>query len=186
MNNRRLFLIFINRYDFHQLSLNLLEVKSLKYLTKSDKETIWFGKKLGELLSSGDLIALTGNLGSGKTWFSKGIALGLGVDEDTVITSPSFSLVNEYNGRHLIYHMDLYRLGDMPDLFSAGLEEYFYYDDGVVIMEWAERWPELLPESKIEVSLEIIDEQKRIITIFGRHQRAFDIIKSLEQEAFLR
>ena len=162
-----------------------MEVKYLKYLSKSDKETIWIGRKLGNLLSAGDLVALTGNLGSGKTWFSKGIALGLDVDRDTIITSPSFSLVNEYSGRHAIYHMDLYRLEDMPELLSAGLEEYIYDDECVVIMEWADRWPEALPESKIEVKLEIIDDRQRNITIYGRHQRALDIIESMEQEAFL-
>ena len=145
----------------------------MKYLSKSDKETIRIGRKLGNLLSAGDLVALTGNLGSGKTWFSKGIALGLDVDRDTIITSPSFSLVNEYSGRHAIYHMDLYRLEDIYD------------DECVIIMEWADRWPEALPESKIEVKLEIIDDRQRNITICGRHQRALDIIESMEQEAFL-
>lgn len=86
-----------------------LDSKSLKYLTKSDIETVNLGEKIGALLKPGDLVALVGHLGSGKTWLTKGLALGFGVDPDTVVTSPSFSLVNEYDGRQTLYHMDLYK-----------------------------------------------------------------------------
>jgi len=147
-------------------------------LTDSDKETINLGKKLGALLFEGDVVALVGDLGSGKTWFTKGLALGLGVGTDTVIPSPSFSLVNEYKGRCTFYHMDLYRLEDLSEVLYAGLEEYLQ-SGGVAVMEWADRWPEILPEHRIKVEIVIIDENRRDITLSGQHPRAIDIIEEL-------
>ena len=127
------------------------------------------------------MVALVGELGSGKTWFTKGLALGLGVSHDTVITSPSFTLVNEYEGRCTFYHMDFYRLEALPDLLLAGLEEYLH-DRGVVVLEWADRWPEILPERRVMAKFEIIDDQRREIILSGHHSRAVEIIDSLEQE----
>jgi tRNA threonylcarbamoyladenosine biosynthesis protein TsaE len=150
----------------------------LKYLTNSGIETVRLGEKLGSGLSEGDIVALIGDLGSGKTWFAKGIALGLGVDPDTVITSPSFALVNEYRCRHLLYHIDLYRLENLSDVLSSGLEEYLHLG-GVVVMEWADRWPEILPEHKLNVKFEIIDDNRRDITMSGHHPRAMEIIEGL-------
>jgi len=148
---------------------------TLRILSESDQETIDLGKRLGLLLEAGDVVALVGELGSGKTWFSKGIALGLDVGSDTVVTSPSFSLVNEYQGRYTFYHMDVYRLGSLPEFFAAGLEEYFY-QGGVVVMEWADRWPEILPETHIRVEFVILDDQKREIVFSGKHPRAVERI----------
>ncbi len=156
-----------------------METRHLIIRTGSDRETIGLGRKIGALLSPGDVIALTGPLGSGKTWLTKGIALGLGVDPAMVITSPSFSLVNEYSAGYPLYHMDLYRLERISDILATGLEEYLY-NDGVAVVEWADRLPEILPEWSITMSFRIIDDQDREITIGGRHQRAFDIIKHLE------
>jgi len=156
-------------------------VKYLKYLTDSDKETIKLGQRLGSLLSEGDVVALVGDLGSGKTWFTKGLALGLGVDQNTVVTSPSFALVNEYEGRYTLYHMDLYRLEDLADVLSTGLEEYLH-EEGVVVMEWADRWPEILPERCVRVEISILDDRQRDITLSGRHAHAKEIMKSINQE----
>lgn len=136
---------------------------------------------LGDVLSEGDVVALVGGLGSGKTWFTKGLALGLGVSPDTVITSPSFTLVNEYQGRCPFYHMDFYRLESLPALLLAGLEGYFQ-DRGVVVLEWADRWPEILPEKRVTVKFDIIDDHRREITFSGQHPRAVEIIESIEQE----
>ncbi|MDB9822545.1 tRNA (adenosine(37)-N6)-threonylcarbamoyltransferase complex ATPase subunit type 1 TsaE [Deltaproteobacteria bacterium] len=136
-------------------------------------------KGLGSVLRGGDLVALIGELGSGKTWFAKGVALGLDVAPDTVVMSPSFSLVNEYNCRHAFYHMDLYRLENLTDVLLTGLEEYLH-KEGVVVMEWADRWPEILPEQRIDVKFDIIDDHRREITISGRHPRAVEIMKGLE------
>jgi len=155
-----------------------LKVKHLNYLTNSDKETICLGERLGACLISGDMVALMGGLGSGKTLFTKGIALGLGLGPETIITSPSFSLINEYDCGRVFYHMDLYRLEGISDVLLTGLEEYLHVG-GVVVMEWADRWPEILPERRVEVKFEILDDQRRDITISGQHPRAVEIMEGL-------
>ena len=124
----------------------------------------------------GDVVALEGELGSGKTWFTKGLALGLGVPTETVITSPSFSLVNEHMGRHTLFHMDIYRLENLDDFLSAGLDGYFY-QGGVVALEWADRWPEILPEWAIKAHISIVDEHSRKFVFSGHHSRALEILK---------
>ena len=136
----------------------------MKYLSNSDIETIDIGKKLGLILSGGDVVAISGDLGSGKTWFTKGIGLGFGVNPDEVITSPSFSLVNEYEGRCLLYHMDLYRLDNLSDVMTVGLDDYFH-DESVVVVEWAERCPGILPFGCITVKIDILGERERSIEI---------------------
>ncbi len=158
-----------------------MKKKFLEYITDSNEKTIRLGQKLGALLSEGDVVALEGELGSGKTWFTKGVALGLGVSPNMVITSPSFALVNEYKGKYTFFHMDVYRLSSLSEFLSAGLEEYLY-NGGIVVMEWADRWPEILPEQRIKVEFAIIDEHKRKITLSGQHHHAIRIIESLNKE----
>ncbi len=153
----------------------ILTERVVTYHTVSDDETIRLGRKLGAALRQGDVLALIGELGSGKTWFTKGIGLGLGVSSETVITSPSFSLVNEYEGRCPFFHMDGYRLESLSDFLSAGLDEYLY-QDGVVAMEWADRWPEILPDWNVKVEISIVDERSRNITLSGYHPRALEIL----------
>jgi tRNA threonylcarbamoyladenosine biosynthesis protein TsaE len=143
----------------------------------SDEQTIKLGRIMGSLLKEGDVVALVGELGSGKTRFTKGIAEGLGIPPTVVVTSPSFALVNEYEGDLTLYHMDIYRLENQGEFYSAGLEEYLY-GNGVAVMEWAGRWPELLPDYSIEVALEILDDHRRNITLSGNHSRAEDILES--------
>ena len=151
-------------------------------MADSDAETIKLGQKLGALLADGDVVALVGELGGGKTWFTKGLALGLGVNPHTVITSPSFAFVNEYQGRYTFFHMDLYRLESLAEFISAGLEEYLYNNRSVVAMEWADRWPEILPEQSICVEFVIVDENIRKITVSGHHPRSIKIIESIGKE----
>ncbi len=153
----------------------------LTYNTVSDRETIKLGQKLGAVLNEGDVIALVGELGSGKTWFAKGIAIGLGISPGTVITSPSFSLLNEYEGRCTFFHMDAYRLESLSDFISAGLDEYFF-QDGVVAMEWADRWPEILPDWRVKVEFAIVDDHLRKITLSGYHARAVEILNDVQQQ----
>ena len=160
---------------------NRKTIEDYTVITHSDAETIELGQKLGTLLEDGDVVAQVGELGSGKTWFAKGMALGLGVSAKNVVTSPSFSLVNEYEGRHTFYHMDLYRLESLPELLAAGLEEYLY-SGGVVAMEWADRWPEILPEACLMVKLVILDDNQREITFSGQHQRAVELITTMEMK----
>lgn len=159
----------------------MIPAKQVTYITTSDEETISLGQRLGALLSEGDVVALVGELGSGKTWFTKGLALGLGVSPDTIVTSPSFTLVNEYKGRYTFYHMDFYRLENLPEVLSTGLEEYLH-DSGVVALEWADRWPDILPEKRVMVKFLIIDDRRREITLSGYDPRALEIIEDLEAE----
>ncbi|MBW1996971.1 MAG: tRNA (adenosine(37)-N6)-threonylcarbamoyltransferase complex ATPase subunit type 1 TsaE [Deltaproteobacteria bacterium] len=136
------------------------------------------GKSLGELLQEGDIVGLAGELGSGKTCLAKGIGLGLGLGPDEVVTSPSFTLVNEYYGTLKFYHMDVYRLNDISEFLGAGLEEYLY-EPAVVVLEWADKWPEILPEHRIMVELFFIGDFERRIVLSGDHPRAVQIIKAL-------
>ncbi len=152
--------------------------QSVSYTTISAEETVKLGSRLGAVLRENDVIALVGELGTGKTWFTKGIGLGLGIPPDVVITSPSFSLVNEYEGRYIFFHMDGYRLESLYDFLSAGLDEYLH-QDAVVAMEWADRWPEILPEWNVTVEIVLIDEQTREITLSGHHPRAFEILEGI-------
>ncbi|MBW2064981.1 MAG: tRNA (adenosine(37)-N6)-threonylcarbamoyltransferase complex ATPase subunit type 1 TsaE, partial [Deltaproteobacteria bacterium] len=155
-------------------------MESLVTLTRSEKETIQLGKALGKLLQEGDVVGLVGELGCGKTCLAKGIGLGLGLGPDEVITSPSFTLVNEYQGRLKLYHMDVYRLNDVSEFLGAGLEEYLY-EPAVVVLEWADKWPEILPEHRIMVELSIIGDFERRIVLSGGHPRAVQIIEALER-----
>jgi tRNA threonylcarbamoyladenosine biosynthesis protein TsaE len=135
------------------------------------------GRLLGACLRAGDVVALSGELGAGKTCFVKGVAMGLGLDPEGV-TSPSFTLVNEYAGGGIIlYHLDAYRLERPEDFLGAGLEEYLY-SGGVAVMEWADKWPELLPVGTIRIQMEIMGESEeghRLKMIFWGLPPGFDI-----------
>ncbi|MFC1883535.1 tRNA (adenosine(37)-N6)-threonylcarbamoyltransferase complex ATPase subunit type 1 TsaE [Thermodesulfobacteriota bacterium] len=152
-----------------------MKSKYVSCRSDSNIETIQMGRVTGAHLNRGDVIALVGELGSGKTWFTKGLGLGLGVSENTVITSPSFALLNEYSGRYPFYHIDAYRLKGLEDFFSAGLEEFFY-SGGVVAIEWADRWPEILPECSVWVEIEFVDENSREIKFTGKDKRSVEIV----------
>ena len=147
--------------------------------TASYQETIDLGHKVGRVLVEGDVVALVGELGSGKTCFAKGLALGIGVPPDIVINSPSFSLINEYEGMHTFFHIDTYRLTGLSDFLSVGLDEYFY-KNGIVAMEWADRWPEILPAWSLKTRFFIEDESSRKIVLSGFHTRALKILKGIK------
>ena len=115
-----------------------------KLILKNEEETRAFGLELGASLRKGDIVALIGDLGTGKTALTKYIAEGLGIRE--TITSPTFTIVQEYRqGRLPLYHFDVYRIGDPEEMYELGYEEYFY-GDGVCVIEWADLIEELLPE----------------------------------------
>ncbi|RKX61643.1 MAG: tRNA (adenosine(37)-N6)-threonylcarbamoyltransferase complex ATPase subunit type 1 TsaE [Thermodesulfobacteriota bacterium] len=136
----------------------------IEIISNSEKDTINLGKKLGKFLKPGDLILLYGELGCGKTTFVKGLAQSLEVDPEIYITSPSFSLINIYEGKYTIFHVDLYRL-DAAEVEELGLWEYL--NNGVVIIEWADRISENLKEDYIEVFFEFLDTSKRKIIFIG-------------------
>lgn len=117
----------------------------------NEQETKDFGYKMGLNAKPGDIYCLRGDLGVGKTVFTKGFALGLGINEH--ITSPTFTIVNEYNGRLPFYHFDVYRIGDPDEMYDIGYEEYFF-GDGVCLVEWAELIEELLPDNVCWINIE--------------------------------
>ena len=114
------------------------------YEVYSEEETRKIGYELGEKAAKGEIYCLQGDLGVGKTVFTKGFAQGLNITEH--ITSPTFTIVNEYHsGRIPFYHFDVYRIGDVEEMFEIGYEEYFY-GDGVCLIEWAELITDILPD----------------------------------------
>lgn len=124
---------------------------------KNEAETVEFGAEIGRRAVAGTVIALTGDLGAGKTTLTKAIAAGLGVED--VITSPTFNIVKEYDtGRLPLYHFDVYRIGDEDEMYELGYEEYFY-GEGVCVVEWADLIPELIPEEAIRISIEYGKEE---------------------------
>jgi tRNA threonylcarbamoyladenosine biosynthesis protein TsaE len=133
-------------------------------ITYSAKETMLVGEKLAKKLKPGDIIALSGNLGSGKTTFTKGIGKGLGVNDSKRINSPTFVLIKEYHGRVPLYHLDLYRLDDLKEIENLAIEEYIY-GRGIAVIEWAEKIRCLLPERHISVRFKLKGDNKREIII---------------------
>jgi tRNA threonylcarbamoyladenosine biosynthesis protein TsaE len=138
----------------------------MQYLTYSPAETESLGQRLGQRVQPGTLIAYTGDLGAGKTAFTRGLARGLGVTAR--VTSPTFTIVNEYEGGRLpLFHFDLYRLGSSDELYDIGWEDYLARG-GVCAVEWSERCADALEEPLIRVDLRRgAEDEERIITITG-------------------
>ena len=128
-----------------------MEIKRIIKI-KNEKETENFGRRLGESLSAGDVVAMVGDLGTGKTTLTGYIARGLGIKE--TVSSPTFTIIKEYNsGRLPLYHFDVYRIGDPEELFNIGADEYFD-GDGVCVVEWADLVSEELPENSKYIFIE--------------------------------
>ena len=153
-----------------------MDTGSERFRTSSPDETRELGRALGVLLEPGDLVALTGELGSGKTVMIQGIARGLGFDG--YVSSPSFVIVNEYGGRAPIYHVDLYRIEGAESLHDIGYRELFF-GDGVVLVEWADRAPELLPAERLEVRIEMTGRDGRVLAIEARGVRSAALLRRL-------
>jgi tRNA threonylcarbamoyladenosine biosynthesis protein TsaE len=133
-------------------------------ITYSAEDTILLGSKLARKLSGGDVVALYGTLGSGKTVFTKGIGKGLGIKDYKHINSPTFVLVKEYEANVPLYHMDLYRLDSVLDVENLGIREYIY-GNGVTVIEWPEKIKELLPAKHVAVRFLLKGGDKREIKI---------------------
>lgn len=122
------------------------------YESLSEKDTFDLGKKLGENAKPGQVVCIDGDLGVGKTVFTKGFAEGLGVKDDVV--SPTFTIIQEYtDGTIPMYHFDVYRIGHPDEMYDIGYEEYFF-GEGVCLVEWSSRIEELLPEDSIHINIE--------------------------------
>ena len=132
--------------------------------TKSHAETQALGERLGRALAAGDVVALTGDLGAGKTSFVQGLARGLGVRGR--VASPSFTIVNEHQGRVPLFHVDFYRLESARELDHIGFDDYFLRG-GVVVVEWAERFPSALPAERLDIRIEIAGDDVRRLHVGG-------------------
>jgi tRNA threonylcarbamoyladenosine biosynthesis protein TsaE len=150
----------------------------MEFIVNNIDETMNIGFQIGKLANSGDIICLIGDLGTGKTHITKGIAKGLGIDEH--ITSPTFTIVNEYEGRHKLYHFDVYRVNDPDEIEAIGFDEYIF-GDAVSIIEWANYIEELIPKEHIKINIEKISNaeenfRKIIINYTGNR---YDYIKEI-------
>jgi len=136
----------------------------LKIISNSIEETSMIGTRLAAKLKKGDVVALIGQLGAGKTVLTKGIAKGLGVKDVQYVNSPTFVIIKEYEGKMPLYHFDLYRLSGPGSLDEICYDEYFY-GDGVSVVEWADKIKSILPKKRLEVRLSVAGENKRKIEI---------------------
>ncbi|MGF7059819.1 tRNA (adenosine(37)-N6)-threonylcarbamoyltransferase complex ATPase subunit type 1 TsaE [Brassicibacter mesophilus] len=138
-----------------------------KIIINSVEATEKLGENIGRLLNGGEIICMTGDLGAGKTTLSQSIAKGLDVDE--YVTSPTFTIINEYEGRCPLYHFDVYRINDIDEMYDLGYEEYFY-SDGVTIIEWANIIEDILPKDKLYIEIKkgsSADEREILISGYG-------------------
>lgn len=159
--------------------MNQNDVKEI--ISLSAQQTWEIARSIGEKLRQGDVLALSGELGSGKTCFTGGLARGLGVDEKYQITSPTFTLINEYPARHKLYHFDVYRIKDYDEFEDLGYEEYLG-SEGVVVIEWAEKIAKRLPVNTLWITFEYLDENDRKIIIKGPENRLKELMKDTNRE----
>lgn len=138
----------------------------LTFETHSDEETREAGRQLASMLPANATVLLTGNLGAGKTTLAKGIVAGLGAAEAEEVVSPTFTLIHEYGNPVAVYHIDLYRLETIEEARHLGIEDLFD-SNALVLIEWGERFPGLLPENRIEIRITQAGEDKRIIEVSG-------------------
>lgn len=160
---------------------------------KNEEITRHLGRALGELLKPGDVVLLCGSLGAGKTTLAQGLAIGLGVKER--VTSPTFTLIQEYRGRYPLYHIDLYRLETLEEIQDLGLLEEYLGGPGVAVVEWGEKLRRFLPE-RLEIHLEIASPGGRWARLkpYGQHyqdlveeaKRKLKLTGKAESEAYLK
>ena len=146
--------------------------------TRSTSGTLRIGKSIGKLLLPGGVVALVGELGSGKTQFIKGMATGAGVGKPTYISSPSFTLINEYPGRIPFYHIDLFRLEWEKEAEELGLEDYFQ-GEGITAIEWADKIPSLLPKEMLLIHIAYTGKNIRSIEIIAKGKRYLNLIDQI-------
>ncbi len=151
----------------------------IRIATRSAAETRQLGQTLGATLQQPVIIALSGDLGSGKTVFVQGLAQGLDVSDQYYITSPTFTIMNEYPGRYQLYHVDLYRIEHPSELEDIGLDEALQAD-AVIAIEWAEKLAQDMLLNHLQLRFDIINENSRSIDIIAYGQPAANLLKALE------
>ena len=159
----------------------IVAANTLDFISHSESQTHRLGARLAEFLLPGDVLALTGELGTGKTRWAQGVCQGLGVTGRVV--SPTFTLVNEYQGRLPVYHIDLYRLGEADEALSFGLEDYLY-GDGIALIEWAERAAALLPPAYLGIELYHMEFNKRRVVLRPHGARFTQLIADYRKATF--
>jgi len=152
-------------------------------LSKSASETIRIGKSIGSRLLPGDVVALVGELGAGKTQFIKGLAAGVGIGNPTYISSPSFTLINEYPGEIPFYHIDLFRLEREKEAEELGLEDYFQ-GGGITAIEWADKIISLLPKEMLFIHIAYTGKNTRSLEITGKGKHFLNLVDQIQSSEF--
>jgi tRNA threonylcarbamoyladenosine biosynthesis protein TsaE len=155
-------------------------VDTIQIQVHSLSDTEKLGRLVGEKALPGDVICLDGDLGAGKTTLSQAIARGLEVPDSCYVTSPSFAIMHEYEGRLPMYHMDFYRLQDAGEVEDLGFEEYFYLN-GVTVIEWSTRAIEILPDERLVLSLHQNDDLSRTVTLKGSGKYT-ELLRHIDRE----
>lgn len=156
--------------------------KTVTITSHTPRQTEEIGSLLGSMLAKGDIIALCGELGTGKTTLVRGMARGIGLEEGEV-ASPSFTLVNEYEGPLRLFHIDLYRLADEKELIGIDYEEYLTAD-GVVVIEWADRLPQAIPADSLWITLRYLGTERREIVLRAEGDRYKMMIEELQRKVY--
>jgi len=153
----------------------------MEIISKSINDTLKTGKRIAGNLAAGDIICLFGELGSGKTVLTKGIASGLGIDKSKIV-SPSFVLIRQYNKSRLpLYHFDLYRLKALKDIAFLGYEEYLY-GEGVAVIEWADRLGRIMPKEYLGIELLVRGDSRRLIKFTGRGRHYKELLDKIYED----
>jgi tRNA threonylcarbamoyladenosine biosynthesis protein TsaE len=153
-------------------------MSNLSLVSHSPEETQKLGIRLGELAQAGDVFLLVGDLGTGKTCLTQGIAWGLGIQEYAL--SPSFVIIRELKGRLPLYHIDLYRLDHIEESIDLGLDDYLY-GRGVCVVEWAEKALSILPQENLLIQIEYLADTERSLHLQSRGKRYLEIIEGLKR-----
>jgi len=154
----------------------------VEMVSPTPQHTERIGSVLGKMLEGGEIIALSGELGSGKTTLVRGIAHGMGFNRDE-IASPSFTLINEYDGPLPLFHIDLYRLEGERDLYEIGYEEYVG-GNGAVVIEWADKVPQAVPKECLWITLKYLDDKRREIVMWAEGEKYDKLIEELKRKLY--
>ncbi len=166
---------------------------TLDIVSHSSAQTQRLGMRLGDLLRGGELLLLQGQLGSGKTTFTQGLAMGMGISEQ--VSSPTFTLLKEYSGQSpssngssqrgpALYHFDLYRLDDPEEIFDLGFEDYFYDGSGVCVVEWADKAAALWSDNHLCIRLKSMSETKRSLLLTATGTRYCELLRQFQKNTY--